>query len=63
MAKEELFRIPLVSSFIKSLGAFPVKRGKGDVGAIKTALKLLEEGHIVGIFPEGTRLKNKKAKI
>jgi len=35
MAKEELFRIPLVSSFIKSLGAFPVKRGKGDVGAIK----------------------------
>lgn len=62
MAKEELFRIPLVSSFIKSLGAFPVKRGKGDVGAIKTALKLLEEGHIVGIFPEGTRLKNKKGK-
>ncbi|HOM01762.1 MAG TPA: lysophospholipid acyltransferase family protein [Acetivibrio sp.] len=62
MAKEELFKIPLLSSFIRRLGAFPVKRGKGDVGAIKTALKLLEEGQIVGIFPEGTRLKNKKGK-
>lgn len=62
MAKEELFKIPLLSSFIRRLGAFPVSRGKGDVGAIKTALKLLEEGHIVGIFPEGTRLKHKKGK-
>ncbi|HHV28885.1 lysophospholipid acyltransferase family protein [Acetivibrio mesophilus] len=60
MAKKELFNIPLLSIFFRKLGAFPVSRGKGDVGAIKTALNLLEEGHIVGIFPEGTRLKNRK---
>ncbi|MFZ5989779.1 MAG: lysophospholipid acyltransferase family protein [Bacillota bacterium] len=62
MAKEELFKIPLLSPFIKWLGAFPIKRGKADVEAIKTALKLLQDGHIVGIFPEGTRMKKKTGK-
>jgi 1-acyl-sn-glycerol-3-phosphate acyltransferase len=62
MSKEELFRVPLLGAFIKRLGAFPIRRGTGDVHAIKTALKLLEEGHIMGIFPEGTRSKNKSGK-
>jgi len=57
MAKEELFRNPLLRAFITWLGAFPVKRGKADIGAIRTAIKLLEDGHIVGIFPEGHRRK------
>ncbi len=66
MAKEELFRIPLVGFVIKKVGAFPIKRGTADVDSIKTALKLLEEGHIVGIFPEGSRTRGKaekKAKV
>lgn len=58
MAKEELFRNFLLGAVITWLGAFPVKRGKGDIGAIKTAFRLLKEGHIVGIFPEGHRRKN-----
>lgn len=62
MAKEELFKNPLLSLIIRNLGAFPVSRGKGDVGAIRTALNLLKDGHIVGIFPEGTRLKYRKGK-
>ncbi len=57
MAKEELFRIPVISFLITKFGAFPVKRGAGDRGAIRTALSLLEEGKILGIFPEGTRSK------
>jgi 1-acyl-sn-glycerol-3-phosphate acyltransferase len=57
MAKEELFGIPVLSFFIKKFGAFPVKRGAGDRAAIRTALHLLEEGKIFGIFPEGTRSK------
>lgn len=60
MAKEELFRNPVLRFLITWLGAFPVKRGKADVGAIKTALRLLKEGHVVGIFPEGTRTKHKE---
>lgn len=56
MAKEELFKNPLIGAIFHALGAFPVKRGKGDVGSIKKAYSLLEQGHIVGIFPQGTRV-------
>ena len=59
IAKEELFRNPLLGAVMRSLGAFPVKRGSGDVKAIRTGLDLLEKGHIIGIFPEGTRRKGK----
>jgi 1-acyl-sn-glycerol-3-phosphate acyltransferase len=37
--------------------AFPVKRGNGDRHAIRYALQLMEEGKVLGIFPEGTRNK------
>jgi 1-acyl-sn-glycerol-3-phosphate acyltransferase len=57
MAKEELFRIPVLSFLITRFGAFPVKRGASDRSAIRTTLKLLGEGKILGIFPEGTRSK------
>lgn len=62
MAKEELFRNPILGYIFKKLGAFPVKRGKGDVGSIKTAYKLLQEGEIIGIFPQGTRVHTGNAK-
>ncbi|MDU2066516.1 MAG: lysophospholipid acyltransferase family protein [Sporomusaceae bacterium] len=57
MAKLELFQIPLFGAAIRSLGAFPVKRGVADRTALRTAIDLLKEGKIVGIFPEGTRSK------
>ena len=62
MAKEELFKNPLVSAFITWVGAFPVKRGKVDIGAVKKAYTLLSKGHIVGILPEGTRVGKKDRK-
>lgn len=55
MAKKELFKIPVVGSFIKLFGAFPVERGSVDLSAMKKAISLLEEGNTVGIFPQGTR--------
>lgn len=57
MAKEELFTFPIFSWVITKLKAFPVKRGTADRGAIRTALSLLEQGEIIGLFPEGTRSK------
>jgi len=57
MAKIELFRIPLLGGILKILGAFPVDRGAMDVGAIKTSIKLLNQGEVVGVFPQGTRHK------
>lgn len=58
MAKEELFKVPVISFFITHFGAFPVKRGAGDRAAIRATLKILEEGKVLGIFPEGKRSKN-----
>ena len=55
MAKKELFKIPLLSSLIRMLGAFPIDRGGNDVGAIKTAVSLIKEGKCMGIFPQGHR--------
>ncbi len=57
MAKEELFKIPIFSWFIKKAGAFPVRRNGRDIKAIKRALSLLKEGYCIGIFPEGRRAK------
>ena len=55
LAKAELFKIPLLGSLIRALGAFPIRRGASDVQAIKTTLALLKEGKMIGIFPQGTR--------
>lgn len=55
MAKEELFKIPVFGPLIRAFGAFPVKRGGVSKDAIKSAISLLKEGNILGIFPEGTR--------
>jgi len=54
MAKSELFK-GFIGWVITQLYAFPVVRGSADRTAIATATKLLEDGEIVGIFPEGTR--------
>jgi 1-acyl-sn-glycerol-3-phosphate acyltransferase len=54
MAKSELYWWPL-GSLLSAAGAFPVRRGKGDVEAIETAVRLCREGHVVMMFPEGTR--------
>ncbi|NLY74288.1 MAG: 1-acyl-sn-glycerol-3-phosphate acyltransferase [Firmicutes bacterium] len=55
VAKEELFRIPLVSALIKAWGAIPIKRGRGDRDALSKSLDLLKHNHAVGIFIEGKR--------
>lgn len=55
MAKEELFENKLFGALIRALGAFPVKRGEGDLAALKSAIKLLKDGENLVIFPEGAR--------
>lgn len=54
MAKSELYWWP-ATYVLDGVGAFPVHRGVGDVEAIETALRLAQEGHVVVMFPEGTR--------
>jgi len=57
MAKEELFARKAVAWFIGKLGAFPVKRGGNDLSAMKTAMKCLQDGGKLLVFPEGTRVE------
>lgn len=60
MAKEELFRVPILKGILPKVHAFPVKRGLSDRQALKIALNTLKEGQVVGLFPEGTRNKTGK---
>ncbi len=57
MAKKELFRVPIVGTLIRALGAYPVQRGVNDLRAIKTTIQYLKDGDCIGIFPQGTRCK------
>ncbi|MGI8383563.1 lysophospholipid acyltransferase family protein [Robertmurraya sp. P23] len=57
MAKEELFRVPVVGKLFPHLNAFPVKRGMSDREALRKGLAVLKEGEVLGLFPEGTRSK------
>ena len=57
MAKKELFKNKLLGWLISSLGAFPVERGPGDLGAIKSAVNVLKQGRKLILFPEGTRVE------
>jgi 1-acyl-sn-glycerol-3-phosphate acyltransferase len=56
MAKSELFWTPF-KQFATAAGAFPVRRGQADAEAIATATQLVRDGHVVVMFPEGTRRK------
>ncbi|MCQ2010083.1 MAG: lysophospholipid acyltransferase family protein [Sporolactobacillus sp.] len=55
VAKSELFNIPGFGRLLSHLNAFPIKRGTGDRGALRVAVKLIREGHALLIFPEGHR--------
>lgn len=57
MAKKELFANKILSFLILKLGSFPVARGDTDISAIKNSLRVLKNNGVLGIFPEGTRVK------
>ena len=55
MAKKEIFKVPILRSFVKAMGGFPIDRKGSDVAAIKKTISMLNEGNNIGIFPQGTR--------
>jgi 1-acyl-sn-glycerol-3-phosphate acyltransferase len=55
LAKSELWKNPVFGWLITRLYAFPVRQGAGDKGAIEETIRRLHEGHLLNIYPEGSR--------
>jgi 1-acyl-sn-glycerol-3-phosphate acyltransferase len=55
MAKDSLWKVPLLGPFVAALGAYPVKRGTADREALRRTLDVIAAGEPVVVFPEGTR--------
>lgn len=55
MGKREVFDWPVISWLARHGGVHPVDRGAADVEAFRTAMRILGEGNILAVFPEGTR--------
>ena len=58
MAKDELFKNPVFASFLKKMNVFPVKRQTSDKRALEFAKRIISSGWALGIFPEGSRIKD-----
>ena len=57
MAKNQLFKNPILGWIMTKLGAFPVDRGGSDLAAVKTAIQSIKSGDNLMVFPEGTRVE------
>jgi len=55
MARHDLFCNPIFSWWLYKVGVFPVKRESRDPSALKEAIRLLKDGNVLLVFPEGTR--------
>ena len=55
LGKKELFDWPIVGWIAANGGVHPVDRGAADVEAFRLAQRILDEGHVLFVFPEGTR--------
>lgn len=58
MGKKELFENKFLAVFLRSIGVFPIDREGRDLKSLKNSIKLLKDGKVLGIFPEGTRTHN-----
>ena len=56
MAKESLFKVPLLGKLISAFGAFPVSRTGHDMAAIKKSIDIIKNGGCFSLFPQGKRL-------
>lgn len=55
LGKREVFDVPGLSWLAYHGGVHPVERGAADIEAFKSAMRILEAGHVLAVFPEGTR--------
>jgi 1-acyl-sn-glycerol-3-phosphate acyltransferase len=59
MSAAYLFKMPFIGNILRGVGAIPVQGKGNDIKLIKKAMKVLQAGGVLGIFPEG-RITNEK---
>lgn len=62
MAKKELFATKFTNWFFRNLGMVPVDRGASDIAALRVCIEALNEGRLLGIFPQGHRFKQDESR-
>lgn len=55
MAKQEIFRVPILRTILKKIGAIPLSRDGGDAAMLRLAVREVKGGAALAIFPQGTR--------
>jgi len=63
MAKIELFSLPILGPLIRRLNAYPVDRSASPIAGMKRSIEMLRQGKAIGIFPQGTRVRNGEGNI
>jgi len=58
LARDTLFRVPVLKQLIHFLDAIPIDREGGGLAGLKETLRRLKAGELVLIFPEGTRTRD-----
>ena len=62
LAKEELFRVPVLGPLIRSFNSIPIRRGVADLSGLTKAMEVLRAGRALLMFPEGTRARDGELK-
>ncbi len=57
IAKKELFKNKAIGWFLQQMKAIPTERGTADMASYKATIKLLKNDEVLGIFAQGTRIK------
>jgi 1-acyl-sn-glycerol-3-phosphate acyltransferase len=58
LAKVEAHSVPGLGQFIRAFGSFSVRRGESDRDAVRRMREVVREGHVLGVFAEGTRQRS-----
>jgi len=60
MAKSQMFGPPVLTYIYKHGGVFPVRRGRHDEEAFKTAYELIDQGEMLLVYAEGGRSRSRE---
>lgn len=60
VAKKELFDHKILGFILKKLNTIPIDRENTGISTVKQILRAIKDGYVLGLFPEGTRVKGKE---